>query len=85
MMDETDIDDGGRPEAELNEGNELKHSRWSFCPLKGIGDTMVLIPSSHGKIYRRKVVTKSVHKNDENRQFITVKYVNDPQSWLTMT
>ena len=26
MMDETDTDDGARPEAAVNEGNELKHS-----------------------------------------------------------
>ena len=42
---------------------------------------MVLVPSSRGTIYRSKKVTKSVHENDENRQFITVKYVNDPPKW----
>ena len=43
MMDETDIDNGGRPEAVVNEGNELKHSHLLDLPLGGMGDTMVLV------------------------------------------
>ena len=65
--------------------NERKQSILLQCTILNMGDTMVLVPSSRGEIYRSKVVTKSVHENDEKRQFITVKYVNDPQSWLTMT
>ena len=58
MMDETDIDDGGQPEAAVNEGNELKHSCLLVCPIGGIRDTMALVPSSRGIIYKRKVVSK---------------------------
>ena len=53
MMDETDIDDGGRPEAARNEGDELKHSRLLVRPLGGMRDTMVLVLSSRGMIYKQ--------------------------------
>ena len=85
MIDETDIDDGGRPEAAVNEERELKHSHLLCCTLERTRDMMGLVSSSHGIIYIRNLVSKSVHENDENRQFIAVKYVNDPQSELTMT
>ena len=42
---------------------------------------MVLVPSSRGTIYKSCALRKSVHRNDEIRQFITVKYVNDPPKW----
>ena len=58
MIDETDIDDGGRPEAAVNEGNELKHSRLLLGPLGEMGDTMVLVLSSPGTIYKRNLVSK---------------------------
>ena len=44
------IDDGGRPEATVNEGNEFIHSRLLVRPLGRLGKTMVLISSSHGFI-----------------------------------
>ena len=66
MMDETDIDDGEWQAAAVNEGAELKHSRLLHRTLERMEDTMVLVPSSCGTIYRSKVVTKSVHENDEN-------------------
>ena len=72
------IDDGRRPEAAVNEGNELKHSRLFVHPLGGIRDTMALVPSSHGTIYKSYALWKYVHRNEEKLQFITVKYVNDP-------
>ena len=52
MMDETDVDDGGQPEAPVNEGNELKHSRLLDRPLQRMRDTMVLVSSSRGMIYK---------------------------------
>ena len=52
MMDETDIDDGGRSEAAVNEGNEFIHSRLLDRPLRGMRDTMVLVPYSRGTIYK---------------------------------
>ena len=58
MMNETDIDNGGRPEAVVNEGDELKHSRLLDRPLKGMRDTMVVVPSSHGTIYKSCVLRK---------------------------
>ena len=57
-MDETDIDDGGRPEAVVNEGNELKHSCLLGSPLEQMRDTMVLVPSSRGIIYKQNLVSK---------------------------
>ena len=42
---------------------------------------MVLVPSSRGTIYKSCALWKSVHRNDENRQYITVKYVNNPPKW----
>ena len=80
-MDETDIDDGEWQAAAVNEGAELKHSRLLHRTLERMEDTMVLVPSSCGTIYRSKVVTKYVYRNDENRHFITVKYVNDHPKW----
>ena len=52
------IDDGGRPEAVVDEGDEFKHSCLIDRPLGGMGDTMVLVSSSHGTIYGIKLVTK---------------------------
>ena len=46
------IDNGGRPEAVVDEGDELKHSCLLVRPLEGMGDTMVLVPSSRGIIYK---------------------------------
>ena len=51
-------DNGGRPEAAVNEERELKHSRLPLCTNLKMGDTMVLVPSSRGIIYKRKVVSK---------------------------
>ena len=58
MMDETDIDDGGQPEAAVNEGNELKHFRLLISPLGRMRKTMVLVPSSRGMIYKQNLVSK---------------------------
>ena len=58
MIDETDIDNGGRPEAARNEGNELEHSRLLGIPLGRMRKTMVLVPSSCGIIYKRNMVSK---------------------------
>ena len=52
MIDETDIDDGGRPDAVVDEGNELEHSRLSVRPLQRMRNTMVLVSSSLGEIYK---------------------------------
>ena len=52
MIDETDIDDGERQTAARNEGHELKHSRLLGSPLGEMRDTMVLVPSSRGTIYK---------------------------------
>ena len=52
MMDETDIEDGGRPEAAVNEGNQLKHSRMLRCTILNMGDTLVLVLSLRGTIYK---------------------------------
>ena len=82
MMDETDIDDGGRPEAAVNEGNELKHSRLLGSPLRRMRKTMVLVPFSRDTIYKSCGLRKQIHRNDENRQFITVKYVFDHPKWV---
>ena len=79
------IDDGGQPEAAVNEASELQHSRLLVRPFGRIRDTMALVLSSRDTIYKSCALRKLVHRNDEKRQFITVKYVNDPQSWLTMT
>ena len=43
MINETHIDDGGRPEAAVNEGNELKHSCLLIRPLECMRDTMALV------------------------------------------
>ena len=53
MMDETDIDDGGRSEAAVDEGHELKHSRLLGSPLGRMRKTMVLVSSSRGKFFGR--------------------------------
>ena len=58
MMDETDIDDGGRSGAAVNEGNELKHSCLLVSPLGRMRKTMVLVLSSHGMIYKQNLVSK---------------------------
>ena len=58
MIDETDIDDGGRSEAAVNEGNESKDSRLLDRPLGGMRKTMVLVPSSRGTIYKQNLVSK---------------------------
>ena len=47
------IDDGGRPEAAVNEENELKDSQLHHRTIELMGDTMALIPSSHGKLFVR--------------------------------
>ena len=75
------IDDGGRPEAAVNKGDELKHSCLLGSPLGGMRDTMVLVPSSRGIIYNNCAFRKYVYRNDENWHFIPVKYVNDPPKW----
>ena len=46
-----------------------------------MGDTMVLVPSSRGMIYKSCALRKYVYRNDENWHFIPVKYVNDPPKW----
>ena len=58
MMDETDVDDGGRPEAAVNGVNELKHSRLLRCTILNMGDTMVLVLSSHDTIYKSCELSK---------------------------
>ena len=58
MMNETGIDNGGRPEAVVNEGDELKHSHLRVRPLGGVGDTMVLVSSSCGTIYKSCALRK---------------------------
>ena len=58
MMDETDIDDGGQPEAAVNEGNELKHSRLLVHPLQRMRDTMALVPSSRVTVYKSCLLSK---------------------------
>ena len=85
MMDETDIDDRVWQTASTIEGNKLKHSQLFRLPLEKMRDTMVLVSSSRGKFFGREKWKKLVHRNDEKRQFITVKHVIDPQSGLTMT
>ena len=75
------IDDGGRPEAAVDEASEFIHSCLLRCTNLKVRNTMALVPSSHGTIYERNLVSKSVHRNDENRHFITVKYVKDPPKW----
>ena len=63
------IDNGGRPEAAVNEGNELKHYRLLVCLLGGMGDTIVLVSSSRDKFYKRyrreKVGTRRRQKKEE--------------------
>ena len=49
------IDNGGQPEAAVNKGNELGHPCLIDRPLGGMGDTMVLVPSSRGKFSGRKI------------------------------
>ena len=58
MIDETDIDDGGRPEGAVNDENELKHSRLLDDPLGRMRDTMALVPTSHGIIYNNCALSK---------------------------
>ena len=72
------IDDGGRPEAAVNKGNELKHSHLSGRTLLKMGDTMVSVSSSCGIFYKSYASRCQVHDNDGSRQFITVKYLIDP-------
>ena len=57
-MDETDIDDGEWQAAAVNEGAELKHSRLLHRTLERMEDTMVLVPSSRGMIYKQNLVSK---------------------------
>ena len=57
-MDETDIDDGRRPGATVNGESEFIHSRLLVCPLGRIRDTMVLVLSSRGMIYKQNLVSK---------------------------
>ena len=45
-------DDGGIPEAAVNEGNALEHPRLLVHPLRGMEDTMVLVLSACGTIYK---------------------------------
>ena len=52
------IDDGGPSEAAVDEGNEFIDYRLLGSRLERIRDTMVLVPSSRGIIYRSKVVSK---------------------------
>ena len=53
MMDETDIDDDGRPEAAVNEVIEFIHFQLFHHTLKRIRDTMALVLVSCGKFYKR--------------------------------
>ena len=54
MMDETNIDNGGQPEAAVNEGNELKHSQLFRLRLEKMRDTMVVVSSAYGKFFGRE-------------------------------
>ena len=58
MIDENYIDDGGLPEATVNEEREFIHSRLLCCTLECTRDTMVLVSSSRGTIYKRKLGSK---------------------------
>ena len=63
------IDDGERPEAVVDEGDEFKHSCLIDRPLGGMGDTIVLVSSSRDKFYKRyrreKVGTRRRQKKEE--------------------
>ena len=58
MIDETDIDDGGRPEAAVNEASERKESILLQYTILNMGDTMALVPSSRGTIYKSYLLQK---------------------------
>ena len=58
MMDETDIDDGGQPEAAVNEGNELERSCLLDRSLGRMRNTTALVPSSRSIINKRNLVSK---------------------------
>ena len=74
-------DDGERPTATRNGEIGFMLSQLFVDTRLRMRDTMALVSSSHGTIYRSKRVTKYVYRNDENRQFIMVKYLNDPPKW----
>ena len=52
------IDDDERTAAAVNEGNEFIHSRLLGSPLGRMRDTMVLVPSLRGTIYKSRALSK---------------------------